>query len=41
MKMILAWLMIIIPLSWGVTQSINRALPLFKQKQAPVTLQSK
>jgi hypothetical protein len=29
MKAVLIWLLVIIPLSWGVTQSVKKAIPLF------------
>lgn len=45
MKMILVWLMIIVPLGWGVTQSLKKSLPLFtgekKQTTAPATPSAK
>ena len=28
MKMILAWLVVAVPLGWGVKESVSRALPL-------------
>lgn len=29
MKAVLIWLIVIIPLSWGITQSVKKSLPLF------------
>ncbi|HEY1081151.1 MAG TPA: hypothetical protein VGE29_02755 [Prosthecobacter sp.] len=29
MKAVLTWLIVIIPLSWGVTKSVQKSLPLF------------
>jgi hypothetical protein len=30
MKAVLIWLLVIIPLTWGVTQSVKKAMPLFQ-----------
>ena len=30
MKLTLAWLFVVIPLAWGVTQSVKKSMPLFK-----------
>jgi hypothetical protein len=29
MKAILIWLIVILPLSWGITKSVQKSLPLF------------
>ncbi len=29
MKAVLIWLVVILPLSWGVIQSVKKSLPLF------------
>lgn len=29
MKLVLAWLFVIIPLGWGVTKSVYKSMPLF------------
>jgi hypothetical protein len=29
MKLVLAWLFVVLPLAWGVTQSVKKSLPLF------------
>ncbi len=29
MKAVLIWLLVILPLAWGVTQSVKKSLPLF------------
>jgi len=33
-KLILCWLFVAIPLGWGVTQSVKKAIPLFS-REAP------
>jgi hypothetical protein len=30
MKAALIWLLVIVPLTWGVTQSVKKAMPLFR-----------
>ena len=30
MKAVLIWLLVIIPLTWGVTQSVKKVMPLFQ-----------
>lgn len=30
MKPLLIWLIVILPLSWGVTKSVQKSLPLFR-----------
>lgn len=34
MKVILAWIVVIVPLAWGVTKSVEKSLPLFVDKPA-------
>lgn len=29
MKAVLIWLVVVVPLSWGVTKSVQKSLPLF------------
>lgn len=35
LRVTLAWLLVSIPLAWGVTRSVQKALPLFKASQSP------
>jgi hypothetical protein len=35
MKLLLAWLLVAVPLGWGVTQSVRKALPLFSTAAKP------
>lgn len=35
MKTLLCWLIVAVPLGWGVTQSVKKAGPLFAQERAP------
>ncbi len=35
MKLLLAWLLVVVPLAWGVTQSVRKALPLFSTASKP------
>lgn len=37
MKLILAWLLVAIPLGWGVTKSIQKSLPLFRSSPSVST----
>ena len=30
MKLLLVWLLVAIPLGWGVTKSVQKSLPLFR-----------
>jgi hypothetical protein len=30
MKLLLAWLLVAVPLGWGVTKSVQKSLPLFR-----------
>jgi hypothetical protein len=34
MKLFLSWLLVALPLGWGVMQSIKKATPLFSQTTA-------
>jgi hypothetical protein len=34
MKVILFWLMVVVPLGWGVMQSVKKAMPLFQGSAA-------
>jgi hypothetical protein len=34
MKLFLSWLLVALPLGWGVMQSIKKATPLFTQPSA-------
>ena len=36
MKILLAWLLVAIPLGWGVTKSVQKCLPLFRGGAKPV-----
>lgn len=36
MKAILIWLLVIVPLTWGVTQSVKKAMPLIRGEAARV-----
>ena len=35
MKLLLAWLVVAIPLGWGVTKSVQKTLPLFRGEPRP------
>lgn len=35
MKAVLTWLIVIVPLSWGVTKSVQKSLPLFGIEATP------
>jgi len=35
MKSVLTWLLVIIPLGWGVTKSVQKSLPLFRGESNP------
>lgn len=35
LRIALAWLLVSIPLAWGVTRSVQKSLPLFKSSQVP------
>jgi len=35
MKLVLAWLFVVLPLGWGVTQSVKKSMPLFTGGSAP------
>jgi hypothetical protein len=32
MKLLFAWLLVAIPLGWGVTKSVQKSLPLFRSE---------
>ncbi len=34
MKLLLSWLLVALPLGWGVTQSVKKATPLFTSQPA-------
>jgi len=36
MKLVLSWLLVAIPLGWGVTKSVQKSLPLFRTEAKPV-----
>jgi hypothetical protein len=33
--LVIAWLWIAVPLGWGVYQSVQKSLPLFKEQSKP------
>ena len=35
MKMLLTWLLVVIPLGWGVTKSVEKSRPLFHGSKPP------
>ena len=35
MKTLLIWLLVAVPLGWGVTKSVQKSLPLFGVEPAP------
>ena len=35
MKAVLIWLIVVAPLAWGVTKSLQKSLPLFRADAAP------
>jgi hypothetical protein len=35
MKLLLVWLLVAIPLGWGVTKSVQKSLPLFRGEAKP------
>ena len=35
MKLLFAWLLVAIPLGWGITKSVQKALPLFRTETKP------
>ena len=35
MKPLLTWLLVIVPLGWGVTKSVQKSLPLFQGEAKP------
>ncbi len=36
-KLVIAWVLVAVPLTWGVIQSIEKSLPLFGGTPATVT----
>ena len=36
MKLLLSWLLVAIPLGWGVTKSVQKSLPLFRAEAKSV-----
>ena len=38
MKLLLAWLLVAIPLGWGVTKSVQKSLPLFRGESKPAVV---
>jgi hypothetical protein len=38
MKLLLAWLLVAIPLGWGVTKSVQKSLPLFRAESPPTAV---
>lgn len=34
LRIALSWLIVLVPLGWGVLQSVGKSLPLFQQHQA-------
>lgn len=38
MKLLLAWLLVAIPLGWGVTKSVQKSLPLFRGEAQPAAV---
>ena len=41
MKLILYWLLVAIPLGWGVTKSVQKSLPLFRGDATPAAVKAK
>ncbi len=41
MKLLLTWLLVAIPLGWGVTKSVQKALPLFRADAKPAAVRAK
>lgn len=37
MKLFFAWLLVALPLAWGVTKSVQKSLPLFTASSAAVS----
>jgi len=35
MKILFAWLLVAVPLGWGVTKSVQKSLPLFRNESKP------
>ncbi len=41
MKALLTWLLVIVPLGWGVTKSVQKSLPLFRGEAPPAAAAAK
>ena len=41
MKLALAWIVVIIPLAWGVSESVKKSLPLFQSTKPAATAPAK
>ncbi|MEO6244210.1 MAG: oxalate:formate antiporter [Opitutaceae bacterium] len=41
MKLLCYWLLVAIPLGWGVTKSVQKSLPLFRSDAKPAAVQAK
>ena len=37
MKLILSWLLVALPLAWGITKSVQKAMPLFSSAPPAAT----
>jgi hypothetical protein len=40
-KLLLAWLLVAVPLGWGVTKSVQKSLPLFRPAAQPAAVMPK
>jgi len=38
MKFLLVWLLVAVPLGWGVTKSVQKSLPLFRGASKPAAV---
>ena len=38
MRLLLVWLLVAIPLGWGVTKSVQKSLPLFRAESRPAAI---
>jgi hypothetical protein len=41
MKLLLYWLLVVVPLGWGVTKSVQKSLPLFRGDVRPASAPAK
>ena len=41
MKFLLYWLLVVVPLGWGVTKSVQKSLPLFRADSKPAAVTGK